>query len=507
MIKKHIISLFTILLLGAAAVDAQQRPNIIVFLVDDMGWQDCAVPFWTTGTAFNKRYRTPNMERLAKDGMKFTNAYATPVCSPSRISLMTGMNAAHHRVTNWTLRKDEPVDAADSILLPPSWNVNGLSPAIGTINTVYATPLPAILKSGGYYSIHCGKAHFGAMGTPAADPLNIQFDINIAGHAAGGLGSYLGEDNYGNKKGEHTEPWGVPDLVGYHGGDVFLTEALTREALKAVAIPVKKQQPFFLYMAHYAVHIPYAADKRFVQRYLDDGLPQKEAEYAALVEGMDKSLGDIMDYLEKENIAENTIIIFMSDNGGFSMPPRSGEAFTHNLPLKSGKGSVYEGGVRVPMLVKWPGTVKPGTIANQYVIIEDFFPAILEMAGIKKYKQVQVVDGKSFIPILKNPDYADTARSLIWHFPNKWIPEDGPGINFKSAVRQGKWKLIYNMKTGTYELYDLQSDIGETTDLSEKYSKKAEILSAMLSHQLREWKAQMPTYKISGKVVPFPDER
>lgn len=506
MIKSLFYSLFIVLLLSARTF-AQQKPNIIIFIVDDMGWQDCAVPFWAEVTPLNKRYHTPNMKRLSQEGMRFTNAYATPVCSPSRVSLMTGMNAAHHRVTNWTLRKDQSVDAQDTVLQSPDWNLNGLSPVQGVNNAVYATPLPSLLKETGYYTIHCGKAHFGAMETPAADPTKIGFNVNIAGHAAGGLGSYLGEANYGNKKGEHTEPWGVPGLEAYHGSDVLLTEALTREALKALAIPIQNKKPFFLYMSHYAVHIPYAADKRFIQKYLDAGLPQKEAEYAALVEGMDKSLGDIMDYLKEKRIDKNTIIIFLSDNGGFSMAPRSGEAFTHNLPLKSGKGSVYEGGIRVPMLVKWPGTVKPGSSTEQYVIIEDLFPTILEMAGLKKYTKVQEVDGKSFTPVLKDPVFSDTTRALIWHFPNKWTPEDGPGINYKSAIRQGRWKLIYDMKSGSKELYDLQSDIGEQHDLSDQYPNNVKVLSSLLSGQLRSWKSPMPAFKVSGRNVLLPDER
>ena len=161
------------------------KPNIIVFLVDDMGWQDTSVPFWDKKTPFNNRYRTPNMERLASLGMKFTQAYATPVCSPTRISLMTGMNAARHRVTNWTLKKNSSPDAKDDSLQFPQWNVNGMSPVAGVENTIYATPLPKLLKEEGYHTIHVGKAHFGAIDTPGENPKNLGFDVNIAGHAAG----------------------------------------------------------------------------------------------------------------------------------------------------------------------------------------------------------------------------------------------------------------------------------------------------------------------------------
>lgn len=478
-------------------------------MVDDMGWQDCSVPFWNRVTPWNQRYHTPAMERLAQEGMKFTDAYAAPVCSPSRVSLMTGMNAAHHRVTSWTLRKDQSVDEPDSLLQAPNWNVNGLSPIAGIERTVYATPLPLLLQQAGYYTIHCGKAHFGAMETPGADPRNLGFEVNIAGHAAGGPGSYLGEKNYGNKTGEYSPPWGVPGLESYHGSNTFLTEALTTEALKALEVPVTNKQPFFLYMAHYAVHIPYAADTRFVQQYLDEGLPQKEAEYAALIEGMDKSLGDLLNYLDEKGLSNNTVIFFMSDNGGFSMSPRAGTPFTQNSPLRAGKGSVYEGGIRVPMLAKFPGVIQPGSVCHQPVIIEDFFPTLLEIAGNKHPVLLQELDGQSLLPILgnaKSPIYQN--RYLIWHFPNKWIPDNNsPGVNFKSAIRQGNWKLVYHIGTGVTELFNLNKDIGETKNVAAVYPKKAEQLANLLSRQLRNWKADMPVFKKTGKPVPLADGR
>ncbi len=484
-----------------------QPPNIILFLVDDMGWMDTSVPFGDSVMELNRRYHTPNMERLASQGMKFTNAYATPVCTPSRVSMLTGMNAAHHGITNWTSPvKDNNTDNPDEILAPANWNYNGLSYLPGIEKTVFATTFPQILKDAGYFTIHIGKAHWGPMGTPGSNPFNFGFMVNIAGHAAGHPQSYLGKDNYGNIPGKESAQ-AVPDLEEYYGSDTFLTEALTLEAIKSMEAPVKNKQPFFLNLDHYAVHNPYMADKRFVQKYLNEGMNMTEAKYAALIEGMDKSLGDIMDYVKKKGIEENTIIIFMSDNGGLSIPgSRGGEPYTQNLPLKAGKGSVYEGGIREPMIVKWPGITMPGLVAKQYLIIEDFFPTILEMARVNSYKTIQTIDGRSFVPVLKNPGFKDDKRTLIWHFPNKWIADDGPGINYKSAIRRGDWKMIYNMKTGTKELYDLKSDIRENSDLSGKYPIKVKQLSKLLSDKLRRWKAPMPTYKKTGQPVPLPDE-
>ena len=502
---KHV--LIVVLVMMNFYVFAQQPPNIIVFLIDDMGWQDTSVPFWTTKTAQNKLYRTPNMEKLAQEGMKFTNAYAAPVCTPTRSSMLSGLNSAHLKITNWTSPwKNNNTDAPDSNMVAAKWNMNGLSPVPGIENTFYATPFPILLKEAGYYTIHVGKAHWGSMGTPGSNPINMGFMVNVSGHAAGHPQSYYGKENYGNLAGKTTAQ-AVPDLEEYFGTDTFLTEALTMEAIKAMETPIRRKQPFYLNMAHYAIHTPIMADKRFYDQYLQLGLDSVEAKYASLIEGMDKSLGDIMQYLKAKQVEKNTIIIFMSDNGGLSLsPPRGGAAFTHNLPLKAGKGSVYEGGIREPMLVKWPGVVQPGTTANQYIIIEDFFPTILQMAGIKNSHVVQTIDGKSFLPILKNPSYTDSSRALIWHYPNKWIANDGPGINYFSAIRLGEWKMVYSMRSGKRELYNLKNDIGETIDLSTKYPEKLLQLSKIISNQLRNWNAPMPKFKKNNQIVPMPDE-
>ncbi|PTX18063.1 arylsulfatase A-like enzyme [Pontibacter mucosus] len=489
-------------------VQAQQRPNIVVFLVDDMGWMDTSVPFADRVHPLNKRYHTPNMERLARGGMKFTNAYATPVCTPSRVSMLTGMNAAHHGVTNWTMPfKDRNSDTPDEQLDVAPWNRNGLSPVAGVPHTVHATPLPQLLNEAGYMTIHVGKGHWATPGTPGANPYNLGFIVNVAGHVAGRPLSYLGEQNYGNNQGKPYDIHAVPDMAEYFGSDTYLTEAITREALKTLEAPIRNQQPFFLHLAHFALHDPYDPDKRYLQKYLDAGLSQTDAIYASMVEGMDKSLGDVMDYLEKKGVADNTILLFMSDNGGLSLAYAGrGEAHTQNLPLKAGKGSVYEGGIRVPMLVKWPGVVKPASVNPTPVIIEDFFPTILEMAQVGKYNLVQKVDGQSLVPMLTTPHKKPADRALIWHVPNKWTQEDGPGINYKSAIREGDWKLIYHQRDGKMELYNLKTDLGETTDLAAKHPKRVKALAAKLGQQLQAWEAPMPSFKSTSKPVPMPDE-
>ncbi len=481
-----------------------KQPNIILFLVDDMGWQDTSVPFWDKKTAYNSLYKTPNMERLAAEGMKFTDAYATAVCSPTRVSLMTGMNAAKHRVTNWTLRKDniQPMEKNHPHLTFPQWNVNGLSPVAGIDYSVHATTLPTALKNAGYFTIHSGKSHLGANDTPGENPLNIGFDINIGGHAAGAPGSYLGIDNFGNDK-KGREVWAVPGMEDYYGEDIFLTEALTLEAMKAIDTAVATKKPFFLFMAHYAIHTPLMEDKRFIQKYIDLGLDLKEAKYAALIEGMDKSLGDLMDYLETNNLDDNTIIMFMSDNGGLSAVARGGEKHTHNKPLASGKGSVYEGGIREPMLVKWPGTIKPNSVSGEYLIIEDFYPTILEMAGIRNAETVQTIDGVSFMPLLKGEEFDSSERALFWHYPNEWGPS-GPGIGASSAVRLGDWKFIYYHLDQRMELFNLKDDIGEQNNRIENQPQKTRELAKILSDYLIKVKAQMPSNKATNKVIPMP---
>jgi arylsulfatase A-like enzyme len=509
--KNLLVSFFSFLLLincsqkKTSESITVSKPNIVLFLVDDMGWQDTSVPFWNKRTPFNDRYQTPNMERLAADGMKFTQAYATPVCSPTRISLMTGMNAARHRVTNWTLHKDalQPMETNHKELTFPRWNVNGISPRpLGL--AVHADALPSMLQKAGYFTIHAGKAHFGAIDTPAEDPRAIGFDVNIAGHAAGGPGSYLGENNFSAQWRGGSEVWDIPGLEKYHGQDIFLSEALTLEAKIAMDSAVNNDKPFFMYMSHYAVHAPIEKDKRFFQKYADMGLDEKEAKYSALIEGMDKSLGDILDYLDERKLTDKTIVLFMSDNGGLSVHARGGEPNTHNKPLSSGKGSIHEGGIREPMIVKWPGVVVPKTSNDNYLIIEDFYPTILSMAGIDNYNTVQQIDGESFIPLLTNTSSGQTdSRPLFWHYPNEWGPK-GPGMGAFSAVRLGDWKLIYYHLNENFELFNIANDIGEADNRAESNPEKIRELAEVLTSFLKKVDAQLPAHKSSGEQVSYP---
>lgn len=473
-----------------------RQPNILFFLVDDMGWQETSVPFHSEVTELNRRYRTPNMERLAAQGMKFTQAYASAVCSPTRVSALSGMNVARHRVTNWTLRKNRSPDNPSKFIQPPDWNLNGACPNAGIERTVRITPLPALLRDAGYRTIHVGKAHFGARGTPGENPLNLGFDVNIAGHAAGGPGSYWGEKNF--SAAWRTNPpdriWDVPGLDAYHGQDIYLTEALTQEAIKAVEQAVEDDKPFYLYMSHYAVHAPWEKDDRFYQKYIDAGLKPFEATLASMIEGMDKSLGDLMALLDRLGIADDTIVLFMSDNGSPSQCPR-------NLPLRGHKLTPYEGGIREPMIVKWPGVVRPASTCGEPVVIEDFFPTILEMAGVEwRGRTVQTVDGVSFVPLLQGKRRIAADRALIWHFPNNYS-----GQTPFSAIRQGPWKLIYHHIDRRLELFNLEEDIGETRDLARENSARVAALATRLGERLRESKALMPTDKATGKPVPFPD--
>lgn len=486
-----------------------KRPNIVLFLVDDMGWQETSVPFHETPTELNLRYQTPAMESLARDGVRFTRAYASAVCSPTRISIISGMNAARHGVTNWTLRRGLSPDDENKELNPPRWNLNGATTVAGIEGTVQITPLPELLRQTGYRTIHVGKAHFGADGTPGADPRHFGFEVNIGGHAAGAPGSYWGERNFSSawRSPNQDRIWDVPGLEAWHGQSVNLTEVLTTEAIRELERSVSADvpdRPFFLYLSHYAVHSPWEEDKRFYQKYLDRGLKPFDALRASMIEGMDKSLGDLRAALERLGVANETLFIFASDNG-------APHAVAANLPLRGQKLAPYEGGIRVPMILHWPGRPRLLNTSRTPVIIEDLFPTILEAAGVDwKTRTRQVVDGRSLIPLIdrreatsarsdKAAKSATSNRPLIFHFPHQYYGQ-GPF----SALVQNNWKLIYHHQTRAIELYDIGSDIGEQNNLGGKLPAIRRKLAAILARVLRNHQAMMPTDRSSGRLVPLP---
>ena len=538
----------------AACTDSRhggERPNIIFFLVDDMGWVDSSVPYDGNIYPNNLRFNTPNMERLARRGTIFSNAYACPVSTPTRTSLLSGMNAAHTGITNWTSPvKDTPSDATggavammapgsvgqqggmdiypEGYLTRPDWTLNGMSPVPGVDSTLYATPMVQLLKDAGYFTIHVGKGHWASAGTPGASPYNMGFVVNVAGNVAGMPRSYQGEDNYGNTP-ERWNYLAVQNMTEYYGTHTHLTEALTREALKTLDFPVENGIPFYLYMSHHGTHTPIQRDDRFVEKYLEAGMDEGQARYASMVEGIDKSLGDILNYLDDKGIADNTAIIFMTDNGGNSENvQKGGVPHTQNLPLREGKGSVYEGGIRVPLIVCWPGKVPAGAREDTPAIAEDLFPTILDIAGVSYDEPgaiVQELDGQSLIPeitagesVLKGAAEGSAGagagsgaevgaeRALIFHYPHQWKPYRLDDIDYLSAVRKGDWKLVYRMREARLELYNLRDDIGETHDLAAENPQKCAELATILSDKLREWGSPMPFNPATGKPVPFPDE-
>lgn len=468
------------------------RPNILFFLVDDMGWQDTSVPFYydSSGnevvTPLNQRYRTPGMELLAGRGMKFTNAYAMPVCTPTRNCWITGLNSARHRVTNWTnvngTNNDE--NSTTSHNSPSAWISGGLPQALPT--------LPGLLQSAGYRTIHAGKAHFGAT-TYAREPLSVGFDVNIAGSEIGHPASYFGSANFGTGSNH------VPGLESYHGTDIHLSEALTLEMNQAIEASVNDGVPFFAYMAHYAVHSPFQADPRFTANY--PALAGGELAYATLIEGMDKSLADIITRLEQLGVAEDTLIVFLSDNGGDAPFPNVNQS---NAPLRHKKGSKYEGGVREPMIVSWAKPdganafqtalpIPAGSREDDIVAVFDLFPTFASVAGVPASSPT---DGFDLSPYFRAQPGVHRPQEILIHFPHDHRSD------YFTIFREGDWKLIYNYPTDSYELYNLANDISEANDLAAAQPERVMAMSRKMARQLADAGAQWPTFAAGGTDDP-----
>lgn len=430
---------------------ADRPPNIVVFFADDLGAHDLGC----TGSTF---YETPNIDRLASQGAKFTQAYAAcPVCSPSRASLMTGKWPVRTGVTDYIGGPQ-----------PEQWNRNTkLLPApYQTFLDLKETTLAEVLKSAGYATMHAGKWH---LGPEPAWPEHQGFDVNKGGHAAGGP--------YG--PGKYFSPYGNPRLedgpVGEH-----LPERLAREC--SAFIEANKEKPFLVSYWLYDVHTPLMARKDLQQKYetkrqrlglqpkygreglRDVRLVQEHAVYAGMVEAMDSAVGHVLKTLDDLKLTDNTLVIFSSDNGGLS----TSEGWpTSNLPLRGGKGWLYEGGIRVPLIIRWPGVAKPGTVVEAPAITPDLFATVTSAAG-RSVKS----DGIDLAPILRGEPA--TERALYWHYPHYGNQGGAPG----SAIRLGKDKLIA-WDEGGVELFDLQADPGEKTPLADE-EKTSELVEKLI---------------------------
>ena len=468
---KRILHLLALLLVPLAALHAATptKPNLVIMLVDDMGVMDTSVPFLTDADGKPKRYplndyyRTPNMERLAARGIRFNNFCAMSVCSPTRISIMTGQNAARHRTTNWI----NPDGNNAGPKGPPQWNWQGLTKGDVT--------LPRLMQADGYRTIHVGKGHFGPRESEGADPRTIGFDINVGGASIGAPASYYGKQNFGDAAGKRAKA-AVLGLDKYHGQEIFLTEALTLEANAHVADAVKADKPFFLYFAHYAVHAPFNSDPRFAAHYANSGKPANAQAFATLVEGMDKSLGDVLNQLEKLGVAENTLIFFLGDNGS-DAPLGHQHAVACAAPLRGKKGSHYEGGTRVPFIAAWakPNAsnafqkrlpIAAGAIQSQQAAVYDMFPTLLALTG-KSAPTTHAVDGARLDTLLTGKRDARREETFLMHYPHAPHRTD-----YFTTYRSGDWKVIYHYfpsevsENSHYQLFNLAKDPFEQTNLA-----------------------------------------
>ena len=433
-----------------------RHPNVIVILVDDMGQTDLSC----YGSRF---YETPNVDQLAKDGVRFTNGYsACTVCSPTRAALLTGKYPARLHLTDWIAGHERP----EAKLKIPDWQ---------KFLPFEEITLAEQLKAAGYATASIGKWHLTPglkQGDEGYYPEKHGFDVNIGGYARGQPPSYV-------------SPYKIPTLPEGPKGE-FLTDREAAESVKF--IEANKDKPFFLYLPHYAVHTPLAGKPAVVAKYQAkaDKMPelkQKSPVYAALVESVDDSLGTIRAALKRLKLDDNTIIVFTSDNGGLLL--RNDKA-TDNSPLRAGKGSAYEGGVRVPLIVFWPGATKSGVTEASPAITVDLYPTLLEMTGIKPLQSL--VDGISLAPLLKAGTKPDR-DAIFWHYPH-YHPG---GATPYSAIRSGDFRLVHFYEDGRDELYDLGNDISETKDLAATQPDRAKALRTRLDAWLKSVDAQLPS--------------
>ncbi len=459
---------------AAPQTPTDRPPNVILILVDDLGWMDLGCQ----GSDF---YQTPAIDRLATEGMRFTNGYAAcSVCSPTRAAVQTGRYPHRIGVTDWIRSRFQRGDLGTPAANPTEY-VGGkqqrlLCPPNPFWMEASERTIAEALQPAGYRSGYVGKWH---LGDEAWYPEARGYDLNRGGCDYGQPPSYFDPFNNPNHRHESIRA-GIHNLPGRNAGE-YLTH---READEAEAmIRQWKDEPFFIQIAHYAVHTPIQAIPEVAAKYEDrQGQNQQNAKYAAMVESVDDSTRQILDVLQELELDRRTIVIFTSDNGGLD---RNGDP-TDNAPLRSGKGYAYEGGIRVPFLVRWPGEIPAGKVSDTPVCSIDLFPTILELTGAT-IPDDRPLDGLSIAGHLKSGGAESLNRDdLFWHFPHYRHPP-GP----YSILRRGDWKLI-KFWEGSHELYHLGDDLGETTDLAGSFPDRVAELDAALLARLESDGAKLP---------------
>ncbi len=460
---------------ASATADEKKKWNFVLILIDDMGWTDL-------GCYGSSLYETPHIDELCRRGMKFTDAYAAcPVCSPTRASIMTGKYPARINLTEWVPG------------LPPKQSEKIMAPYYEKELPLGEITIAEALKPEGYVTASIGKWHLGGKGYYPEDQ---GFDVNIGGTHSGMPAGYFYPEWLGEGIDDITK--GNPPIKAHPG--TYLTDKLTEEAEKF--IEVNREKPFFLYLTHYAVHTPIEAKPEKIEKYRQKIGPNSthtNPVYAGMVESVDECVGRVMMKLESLGIADRTVILFTSDNGGLMTSEGNNTPATSNLPLRAGKGHVYEGGIREPMIVCWPGMTPSRSVCTEPVISCDFFPTILDIAGIKN-SHGNTIDGVSLVPLLKGTESLGR-EALFWHYPHyspQWATPAG-------AIRKGDYKLIEFFEDGRLELYNIVGDIGEQnnllafkyTHIENPYQKIADELYADLKKWRIEVDAKMP--------VPNPD--